>query len=97
MSTITINDELYKNAERSARLSNVSLQSFLEHAISWAISKTAKEEKHVYKLKSVDELHPVVRDLIGIAKEADEKEVERRLAREDKKALENKDDKKKGK
>lgn len=83
MSTITINDELYRNAERSARLSNVSLQSFLERAISWAVSKTAKEEKHAYKLKSIDELHPVVRDLIGIAKDPDNegKEVDADKAR----------------
>lgn len=83
MNTITISDELYRNAERSARLNNISLHSFIERAISWAVNKTAKEEKHAYKLKSVDELHPVVRDLIGIAKGPDNegKEVDADKAR----------------
>ncbi len=71
MSTITINDELYRNAERSARLNNISLSNFVERALSWAISKTTSGTK--YKLKSVDELHPVVRDLIGVAKDPNSK------------------------
>lgn len=73
MSTITINDELYRNAERSARLSNISLHNFVERALNWAISKTTSEVKPKYKLKSVEELHPVVRDLIGIAKDPNSK------------------------
>lgn len=82
MSTITINDELYRDAERSAKLNNVSLHNFIERAISWAISKTTTEAKPKYKLKSVDELHPVVRNLIGIAKDPnDKKEVDADKAR----------------
>lgn len=71
MSTITISDELYRSAERSAKLSNISLNNFVERAISWAVSRTATGPKRRYKLKPVDQLHPVVRDLIGIAKEPD--------------------------
>lgn len=70
MTSITISDDLYRNLEQSAKLSNTSLHNFVEQALNWAISKAKRPKSVKYKLKSVDELPKEIQDIIGIAKDA---------------------------
>lgn len=71
MASIAISDELYKSIEQSAQQNDVSLHKFVEDALSWAVSKARPRQAPAYKLKPVDQLPKEIRDIIGIAKSAD--------------------------
>lgn len=72
MTTITISDKLYKDLEQTAKESNMSFHSFVVQALNTIVKKA--KPKHKYKLKSVENLPKEIRDLIGIAKNANVKD-----------------------
>lgn len=73
--TITIRGNVYQDAQRYAKLHNVSLDTFVENIIVKAISLDKPKQTHKkFKLKSFNELSPRVKSLIGPGNVSEEAE-----------------------
>lgn len=71
MNTVTLRNDVYEGVQRYAQRQNISVDEVVNNLVITHIvnASTPSSDKPAFRMKTEQELSPVVRDLIGIMPE----------------------------